>query len=328
MWKHDNNLLWCLKPRKQLWHFQIGSFIWVCWLGLKPSTLSLISPWTMFLEGVVPPLSNSEVPPAPAKGQESPMAIVNKAQEWWAFSMRRLSWTQQALEPWSGPVQQTQKLMIEPKNLKIRSYLFFLVSPHHMHKHPKAGIFPYTIFTLFSWKALTAPLYCIREHVHRAEGREPGRTHGHGCMVLAWHWQQDANALSPPSSLGGEIWMILCWGTQPLPAESSRLSTALSQGMALSHQAPDCHCMTQQHVWSHVLWKITTSGASIRWDGKCMSNLWNRINGLWVNCIYTYLGMDASISLHLYFPEFYYIFCNLLLKLLNKCSKLNLEWMY
>lgn len=81
MWKHDNNLLWCLKPRKQLWHFQIGSFIWVCWLGLKHSTLSRISPWTMFLECAVPPLSISELPPAPARDSSILMAMVSKAQE-------------------------------------------------------------------------------------------------------------------------------------------------------------------------------------------------------------------------------------------------------
>lgn len=35
----------------------------------------------MLLEGAVPPLSSSEVPPAPARDSSIPMAMVNKAQE-------------------------------------------------------------------------------------------------------------------------------------------------------------------------------------------------------------------------------------------------------
>lgn len=99
------------------------------------------------------------------------------------------------------------------------------------------------------------------------------------------------------------------------------------------------HCPTKlqfviawhNDMYDHtVLWKITTSSAAIRWDGKRikLTNIINSINVLWVNCIYTYLGIDASISLHLYSLEFYYTFCNLLLKLLNRYSKLNLELMY
>lgn len=88
-----------------------------------------------------------------------------------------------------------------------------------------------------------------------------------GLALLAGTDWGDANALPPPSSLGGEIGMLLCWGFQTLPAESSRLGTALCQGMAL------WHCLTKLQfviVWHNdmydhnVLWKITTSSARIR----------------------------------------------------------------
>lgn len=60
---------------------KLEGFFKIFWLGLKSSTLTLISPWTMLLEGAVPPLNSSEVPPAPARDSSIPMAMVNKAQE-------------------------------------------------------------------------------------------------------------------------------------------------------------------------------------------------------------------------------------------------------
>lgn len=228
--------------------------------------------------------------------------------------------------------------MTELKNFKTKSYLFLLLSPHHMYKHSKANIFPHTIFILFSWKALTAPLCCSwGSSVHRAERREPGRTHGHcGMASLALLAGTDSGMLMPchlPPYLEGRYeWS--CAGapshSQQRPAGWAQLSVRVWHRLTNFQAVTVWHndTITQWHVWSHVLWKTTTSSASIRWDGKCVSNPRNRIDVLYVNCIYTFLGIDESISLHLYSLEFYYTFCNLFLKLLNRYSKLNLEWMY
>lgn len=340
MWKHDNNLLWHLNPRKLLWHFQIGSFIWICCLGHKPSTLSLIPPRIMFLEGAVPPLSTSEVPPAPARDTRAPMAMVSKAKRHWGPSAWESSprpgrpW-----EPWSGSVQQTQMLMIDPKNFKTKSYLFILLCPHHMHKHSKADTLPHTILLSFPEKPSLHICTAAEAARNMCTEQRGGSLAGHVAVaaqsqpVSAWPsllaLTEGMQCLATSLLTGWQIWMILCWGIETLPAESRRLSTTLCQGMALSHQAPVCHYMTQWHVWSQcAVEKCGTSVSSIRGDGKCISNPWNRVNVLYINCIYTYLGIDASFKLDLYSLKFYSNFSNLLLKLLNRYSKLNLEWMY
>lgn len=173
-----------------------------------PQTIhSDILPWTMLLEGAVPPLSNGEVPAVPSARHSSSRAgsRAHNCNGKWGLAMASghpLTWggvvhlTQDCSlrprRPWklcSGSVQQTQKLMIGLKNLKTKPfYLFLLLYPHHMHS-PKSDIFPHKFFTCFSWKALIVPLYYSwgsKKHMQRAEGREPGRTHGRPCMVPAW----------------------------------------------------------------------------------------------------------------------------------------------
>lgn len=262
MWKHDNNLLWHLNPRKLLWHFQIGSFIWICCLGHKPSTLSLIPPRIMFLEGAVPPLSTSEVPPAPARDTRAPMAMVSKAKRHWGPSAWESSprpgrpW-----EPWSGSVQQTQMLMIDPKNFKTKSYLFILLCPHHMHKHSKADTLPHTILLSFPEKpslhictaAEAARNMCTEQrggslagHVAVAAQSQPG--------LPCWHWLRGCNALPPPSSRDGRYeWSC---------AGASRHSQQRAEGWAqLSVRV--WHCLTK--LQSVTIWHNDMYDHSVLW---------------------------------------------------------------
>lgn len=138
-------------------------------------------------------------PLPPARDSRAPMAMVSKAQE--------VVLGLQHGNPVMGPAGPESLGLVQLSKLKSlwlnwrtskQSLIYFFSFPLTTGTNTPRLTFFYIKFLLsFPEKPLTAPLYCSwgsKEQVHRAEGREPGRTHDSRCMVPAWpgppcwHW--------------------------------------------------------------------------------------------------------------------------------------------
>lgn len=219
----------------------------------------------------MPPLSSGEVPPAPparhssaSAGRRAHNANGKQGLSIHCHEAMLCIWHRTTVLDPAGPdsfalgqFSKFKSLWLAWRTSKQSLFIYFFSFPLTASTNPPRLTFSRVHFLLcFPEKPLTAPWYYSwgsKEHVQEVEGREPGSTHGSLCMVPVWPslltlTAGDANALPPPSALGGEKWMILCQRHPAAPGREQQAehSVRVWHCLAMLHAIYQCcHCITQ-----------------------------------------------------------------------------------
>lgn len=258
MRKCVNNLLWHLNPRKKLWQFQTGSFIWVCWLSPTPFLLSHIAMdrvpggccatseqrW-----GACCSPSRAQLCQGRAHNANGKLGLSAHCHE-----ATRCIWHRTVvLEP-AGPesfaLGQFSKLKsswLGWRTSKQSLFIYFFSFPLTTCTNPPRLTF-FHIHFLFSFpeKPLAAPLFYSwgsEEHVQGAEGMEPGRTHGG--PSLAFFAGTDWEGMLTPCHLPPDLEGRSGWSWQRA-AGWAQSSISIQHCLAMLRSIYRCcHCITQ-----------------------------------------------------------------------------------